>query len=142
GPVGDPVARRRQDGRMLLAAGTALLSAPFAFVGILQPAGSVAIVLPMFALAYCCFNTYYGLVYSSIQDIVCPSLRATTMAFYFMVMYIGGASFGSVITGRLSDSMAWRAATAAGSPVVTEAAKAIGLQQAMSVIPAMAIARP
>ncbi len=140
GRVGDYVSRRRKNGRMLLAAATALCSAPFAFFGILQPAGSVAIVLPMFALAYCCFNTYYGLVYSSIQDIVRPSLRGTTMAFYFMLMYIGGASFGSVITGSLSDSMARRAATAAGSPVITEAAKAIGLRQAMFVIPAMAIA--
>ena len=62
------------------------------------------------------------------------------MAFYFMVMYLGGASFGSLITGRLSDRMALRAAIAAGSPVITEASKAIGLQQAMLIIPAMAIA--
>jgi hypothetical protein len=62
------------------------------------------------------------------------------MAFYFMVMYLGGASFGSVITGKLSDTMARRAAMAVGSPTVTEAFKAIGLQQAMFIIPAMAIA--
>jgi hypothetical protein len=36
--------------------------------------------------------------------------------------------------------MARHAATAAGSPVLTEAAKAIGLQQAMLIIPALAIA--
>ena len=69
-----------------------------------------------------------------------PSLRGTTMAFYFMVMYLGGASFGSLITGNLSDRMARRAAALAGSPVITEAAKAIGLQQAMFIIPTMAIA--
>jgi hypothetical protein len=62
------------------------------------------------------------------------------MAFYFMLMYLGGASFGSVITGALSDRMARRAAAAAGSTVLTEAAKAIGLQQAMLTIPALAIA--
>ena len=62
------------------------------------------------------------------------------MAFYFMVMYVGGASFGSLITGRLSDRMALRAAIAAGSPVITEASKATGLQQAMLIIPVMAIA--
>jgi MFS family permease len=80
---------------------------------------------------------YYGFVYPSIQDIVPPSLRGTTMAFYFMVMYLGGASFGSLITGNLSDRLARRAA---GSPVLTESAKAIGLQQAMFIIPAMALA--
>jgi predicted MFS family arabinose efflux permease len=140
GRVGDHVASRRNDGRMVCAALAALISAPFAYFAILQPAGSIVLVLPLFSLAYGFFNMYYGLVYSSIHDVVCPSLRATAMAFYFMMMYLGGASFGTVITGSLSDRMARRAAEAAGSPIVTEAAKAIGLQQAMLIIPAMAIA--
>ena len=140
GRVGDWMARQRKDGRMRAASAAALISAPLAFLAILQPAGAVAIALPLLGLAYGFFNMYYGFVYSSIQDIVCPSLRGTTMAFYFMVMYLGGASFGSVITGKLSDTMARRAAMAVGSPTVTEAFKAIGLQQAMFIIPAMAIA--
>jgi MFS family permease len=140
GRVGDYVASRRKDGRMICATLAALISAPFAYFAILQPAGSMALALPLLALAYCFFNMYYGLVYSSIHDVVCPSVRATAMAFYFMVMYLGGAAFGSVITGNLSDRMARRAAEAAGSPIITEAAKAIGLQQAMFIIPATAIA--
>jgi predicted MFS family arabinose efflux permease len=140
GRVGDRVAVKRKDGRMLAAALAALISAPLAFFGILQPVGAVAVALPLLGLAYGFFNMYYGLVYSSIHDIVGPSLRGTTMAFYFMVMYLGGASFGSLITGNLSDRMARRAATAAGSPAITEAAKAIGLHQAMFIIPAMAVA--
>ena len=140
GRVGDRVIRVRKDGRMLAAALAALISAPLAYFGILQPAGAVAIALPLLAMAYGFFNMYYGFVYASIQDIVSPSLRGTTMAFYFMVMYLGGASFGSLITGSLSDRMARQAATAAGSPVITEAAKAIGLQQAMFILPVVAIA--
>jgi predicted MFS family arabinose efflux permease len=140
GRVGDHVATKRKDGRMRAAALAALIAAPLTFLGILQPAGAVAIALPLLCLAYGFFNMYYGLVYSSIQDVVSPSLRGTTMAFYFMVMYLGGASFGSLITGNLSDRMARRAALAAGSPGITEAAKAVGLQQAMFIIPAMAIA--
>jgi predicted MFS family arabinose efflux permease len=140
GRVGDYVSRRRKDGRMLCAALAALISAPLAFLAIRQPAGAVVLALPLLGLAYAFFNMYYGLVYSSIQDIVPPSLRGTTMAFYFMVMYLGGASFGSLITGKLSDRMALRAAVAAGSSAITEASKAIGLQQAMSIIPVMAIA--
>jgi len=140
GRVGDHVAVKRKDGRMRAAALAALIAAPLTFLGILQPPGAVAIALPLLCVAYGFFNMYYGLVYSSIQDVVSPSLCGTTMAFYFMVMYLGGASFGSLITGNLSDRMARRAALAAGSPAVTEAAKAIGLQQAMFIIPAMAIA--
>jgi MFS family permease len=138
--VGDWMAHRRKDGRMRAAAIAALISAPVAFFAILQPAGAVAVALPLLGLAYGFFNMYYGFVYSSIQDIVSPSLRGTTMAFYFMVMYLGGASFGSVITGHLSDRMARRAAMAAGSTTVTEVFKAVGLQQAMFIIPAMAVA--
>jgi MFS family permease len=59
------------------------------------------------------------------------------MALYFMAMYLCGASFGPVITGRLSDAMARRSA---GSEILTEAAKAIGLRQAMFVVPVLALA--
>ncbi len=140
GRVGDWVSLRRKNGRMIAASLAALTSAPFAYFGILQPAGSVAAVVVLFTIAYGFFNMYYGFVYSAIQDIVRPSLRGTAMAFYFLLMYVGGASFGPAITGSLSDSLALRAASLAGSTTVTEAAKAVGLQQAMYVIPMAAVA--
>ena len=61
------------------------------------------------------------------------------MAIYFLAMYLCGASFGPVLTGRLSDYMARRAAEAAGSPVMTEVFRASGLQQAMLVIPVLSV---
>ena len=54
-------------------------------------------------------------------------------------MYLLGASFGPLITGRLSDHFARQAALAAGSPGITEAARAIGLHQAMYVIPVLSL---
>jgi MFS family permease len=54
-------------------------------------------------------------------------------------MYLCGASFGPLLTGRLSDAMARRAATMTGSATVNEAARAAGLQQAMLVIPVLSI---
>ena len=83
---------------------------------------------------------YYGLVYASLHDIVGPELRGTAMAVYFLVMYLGGASFGPVLTGKLSDVLARRAATLAGSVKVTEAFRATGLQQAMLIVPVLALA--
>jgi MFS family permease len=59
------------------------------------------------------------------------------MAVYFLAMYLCGASFGPLITGRLSDYLAHAAAHAAGAAVVGEAYRAIGLHQAMYVIPAL-----
>ena len=102
---------------------------------LLLVAGSFALI----AIAYGSLNTYYGLVYSAIQDIVAPSMRGTAMAIYFMAMYLCGASFGPLLTGRLSDLMARRAADAAGAAQVTEAFKAIGLQQAMFIIPILSL---
>ncbi len=135
---GDRILLRRRDGRLLSAAVIIALSAPFAFAGILLPKGSTLVVIALLTVAYGALNCYYGLVYSSIQDIVPPSLRGSTMALYFMLMYLCGASFGPYLTGHLSDRMARRAADAAGSPVITEAFKAIGLQQAMIMIPILA----
>lgn len=137
---GDRVVRRNPSGRMMIAAVAALLAAPLAYFGIHQTYGAVAIAIPLLTLTYGLLNMYYGLVYASIQDIVAPSLRATSMAIYFLVMYLGGASWGTVIIGKLSDRWAQRAAALAGSPAVTEPFKAIGLQQAMLAIPILSLA--
>jgi MFS family permease len=62
------------------------------------------------------------------------------MAIYFMAMYMCGASFGPLLTGRLSDFLAHRAAALAGSATVNESFRAIGLQQAMLIIPVLSVA--
>jgi MFS family permease len=140
GKIGDHVIHKRKDGRLLAAAMFALATAPVAMFGILQPAGSILLAIPLLALAYGCCNSYYGFVYSSIQDIIAPSQRGTTMAIYFMSMYLLGASFGPLFTGGLSDWRARLAAQAAGSEIVSEQFRAIGLQQAMLIIPVLAVA--
>lgn len=140
GAWGDRVIHKRKDGRMLSASAAALMAAPLALVGIRQPAGGAAASIALIMLAYGFLNMYYGLVYSAIHDIVAPAVRATTMAVYFLAMYLCGASFGPLITGRLSDFLARSAAQAAGSAVVGEAYRAIGLHQAMYVIPALSAA--
>jgi len=139
GLSGDRIIRTRPNGRMQLAAAASLLSALPAFAAIRLPAGDVAAAIALLMLAYGLLQTYYGLVYASIQDIVEPGARGIAMATYFVVMYLGGASWGPLITGRLSDHFAGEAARAAGLAVITEAAKAIGLHQAMYVIPLLSV---
>ena len=135
GWIGDRWACARQNGRMLLAALFALLAAPFSYLGTLAPTMVVAVVL--WIAAYALLISYYGLVYASIQDIVSPAERGSTMGIYFVGMYLGGASFGPLVTGKLSDFFARQAS---GSGVITAASKALGLQHAMLVIPAFSIA--
>jgi MFS family permease len=139
GTLGDRVIRTRANGRLLTAAAIALLSAPLAFFGIMQPAAAAFPALAFLTVAYGAFNTYYGFVYSSIQDIVAPDQRGITMALYFMAMYLCGAAFGPLLTGSLSDQMAWQAMDAAGARIMTEAFKAAGLQRAMLIIPVMCV---
>ena len=130
GFAGDHIIRTRKNGRLWLGAIFTLLGAPFAFFG--ASAAALAPAVVYWTVAYGSLNTYYGLVYSSIQDVVAPTQRGATMALYFMAMYLLGASFGSTITGWLSDHFARQAA---GAGPITEAARAAGLQQAMLIIP-------
>jgi MFS family permease len=137
GWVGDRIIRRRKDGRLLCAAGLVLMGGPAAWFGI--NAGDVTTSVALITLFYGSLCSYYGLVYSSIQDIVAPQMRGIAMAIYFMCMYLCGASFGPLLTGRVSDLMARRAADAAGSGVVTEVFRAVGLQQAMLIMPVLSV---
>ncbi|HTS60751.1 MAG TPA: MFS transporter [Candidatus Acidoferrales bacterium] len=137
GRLGDRVIRKRENGRLLAAAAISAIGAPIGYLGI--GAGGVFVAIALIALAYGTLNAYYGLVYSAIQDIVAPAMRGTAMAIYFLAMYLCGASFGPLLTGKLSDWMAHRAADAAGAARITEAFKAIGLQQAMFIIPVLSL---
>ena len=139
GYLGDGVASRRTDGRLRTAALTSLVAAPLACFGVLQPVGSLLAAVIFLTLTYSLLTSYYGLVYSAIQDLVAPNQRGATMAIYFMAMYMCGASFGPVLTGRLSDFLAHRAASQAGFAAVTEALRAVGLQQAMLIIPILSV---
>jgi len=133
---GDRVIVRWSNGRLLLAAGAALVAAPLAWLAIALPAGESTAALALIMPAYGLLQMYYGLVYAAINDIVEPGLRGTAMAGYLLVTYLGGAAFGPLATGIVSDRFA---RLASGGSAVTEAARAIGLHQAMYLIPAMAL---
>ena len=136
---GDRIVHRNRSGRMKIAAIAAFLAVPLSYFGIHQGIGSIAVALPLLTIAYGLLNMYYGLVYASIQDIVAPALRGTSMSIYFLVMYLGGASWGTLIIGKMSDRFALHAAHLAGLDKITEPFKAIGLQQALLAIPVLSL---
>jgi MFS family permease len=140
GYLGDRILHIRKDGRLLCAAVMALVTIPLACIGIMQPRGSIITAAVFLGMMYASLSSYYGFVYSAIQDIVPPNQRASAMAIYFMAMYMCGASLGPLLTGKLSDVLAHRAAALAGSPSVTETFRAVGLQQAMLIIPVLCTA--
>ena len=133
---GDNWSRRWSGGRLsLAAAASALAILPLtASLGLGPGSGVAAVCLAM--AGYGLLQTYYGLVYAALHDVVGPEARATAMSVYLLVTYLCGAAFGPLLTGRLSDVFA---KSAAGAGAVTEAAKAMGLHQAMYVIPALSL---
>ena len=123
----------RVKNRLWLAAGASLAAAGPVYAAIRMPAGSAAIAVWLAMTGYGLLQMYYGLVYAAIQDVIGPAGRGRAMAVYFVVTYLGGASWGPLVTGRLSDFLARRSGLAA------EASRAVGLHDAMYVIPALAV---
>ena len=123
----------RVKNRLSLAAVAALAAAGPLYAAIRMPAGSAAGAVWLAMTGYGLLQTYYGLVYAAIQDVVGPRMRGRAMAVYFVVTYLGGASWGPLLTGRLSDFLAHR------SGLASEASRAVGLHDAMYVVPALAL---
>lgn len=123
----------RVKNRLWLAAGASLAAAGPLFAAVGMPPGSAAGAVWLAMMGYGLLQMYYGLVYAAIQDVVAPGMRGRAMAVYFVVTYLGGASWGPLLTGRLSDFLARRSGLAA------EASRAVGLHDAMYVIPALAV---
>ena len=141
GTLADAAYRRRKDGRLLVGAGAITIAAPFMFLALGRPAGDVLGFSLLMGTGCGVMYAYYSSVYSTIQDIIEPSLRGTAMALYFFAMYVLGASLGPVGTGLASDHFTIEAATSAGvlehSPHALEPFRGAGLHSAMYLIPAI-----
>jgi len=118
GAVGDRVPSKLHLTAILMA----LAALPmFAALRVSPGGATLAVVLAM--AAYGLMQTYYGLVYASIHDLTPPDTRGRAMSVYLLVTYLGGASWGPVATGKLSDWLA------------RSAGRAAGLHDAMYVVP-------
>ncbi len=141
GIAGDLARRVRSNGRLLVAAVALLLSTPFTYLALNAAPGDLRGFGAFMALGGGLMFVYYATVYSTIQDVIEPSLRGTAMALYFFAMYVLGASFGPVLTGFLSDRLTRSAAAAAGVAATTgdalEPFRGSGLHAAMYLIPAL-----
>ena len=144
GIAADRLYRTRKDGRLLVAtAGHRDLRAVHVLVAdaarrAMSPASRCSWVRACGVM-----YAYYATVYSTIQDVVEPSLRGTAMALYFGAMYLAGASLGPLGTGMISDVFTARAARAAGLVAPTAEAlepfRGAGLHAAMYAIPILAV---
>ncbi len=114
GALADRLYRRRVDGRLVVGTLSIVISAPFMFLALMRPAGDVLGFALLMGSGCGVMYGYYATVYSTLHDVVEPSLRGTAMALYFCAMYVLGASLGPVGTGLVSDYFTFQAASTAG----------------------------
>jgi predicted MFS family arabinose efflux permease len=143
GMLGDSIMKRRSNGRLLVAGIALLISVPLIYFALGMPVGATTgFTILMFA-GCASMYVYYSTVYSTIQDVIEPSLRGTAMALYFFAMYVLGASLGPVGMGALSNYFTKNAATAAGVTEMTfDALKPFapqGLHSALYIIPVLGL---
>ena len=143
GIAADAFYKKRKDGRLVIATIAIVICVPFMFLSLQRPAGDVLGFALLMGTGVGVMYAYYSTVYSTMQDIVEPSLRGTAMALYFGAMYLAGASLGPLGTGMISDYFTGQAATAAGVTDHTikalEPFRAAGLHNAMYAIPILAV---
>ncbi len=104
--------RRRRNGRMLVAATAIAISVPLLYFALERPAGQWLAFSVLFGFGCVMMYVYYATVYSTIQDVIEPSLRATAMALYFCAMYAFGGAIGPLVIGTTSDYYAHQKAVA------------------------------
>ena len=115
GALADRLYRRRVDGRLIVGTWSIAICVPFMTLALMRPAGDVLGFALLMATGCGVMYGYYATVYSTLHDVVEPSMRGTAMALYFCAMYVLGASLGPVGTGLVSDYFTFQAAAAAGA---------------------------
>jgi MFS family permease len=135
GWIADKVHQRWHNGRLLFAALSMLVAC--VCTGWALSAGRIdtAVFVGVFSLGWLFSYNFYTCVYTAIQDVIEPRLRATAMALFFAGLYLLGGGLGPLAVGWLSDHYAQAAMRAAGASEMSEAFKAAGLHDAMVLIP-------
>ncbi|MHC6226328.1 spinster family MFS transporter [Pseudomonas sp. X10] len=135
GWVADKVHQRFANGRLLFAALSMLLATLATAWALHAGRIEIGVFVAVFGIGWLFSYNFYTCVYTAIQDVVQPRLRATAMALFFAGLYLLGGGLGPVVVGMLSDHFAVAAMQAAGEAQMSEAFKAEGLHDAMYLIP-------
>lgn len=135
GLVADRLHQRYANGRLYFASVSMLVATLCTGWALMAGRIDFALFVAVFAIGWLFSYNFYTCVYTALQDVIEPRLRATAMALYFAGLYLLGGGLGPVVAGLLSDHYAHVAMDAAGASVMTEAFKAVGLHDAMMLIP-------
>ena len=135
GWLADKIHQRWQTGRLVFAAVSMLIASLATGYALLAGRVEVVVFVALFSIGWLFSYNFYTCVYTAIQDVIEPRLRATAMALFFAGLYLLGGGFGPLAVGMLSDHYSNAAMLAAGATEMNEAFKAVGLHNAMYLIP-------
>lgn len=135
GWLADKIHQRWASGRLLFAAFSMLVACVCTAWALSAGRIDTAVFVGVFSIGWLFSYNFYTCVYTAIQDVVEPRLRATAMALFFAGLYLLGGGLGPLVVGWLSDRSAQAAMHAAGATEMTETFKAVGLHDAMLLIP-------
>lgn len=135
GWLADRIYQRSERGRLVFGAASLVVAAAATAAALASGRASLTLFAVLFGTGWLAQYGYYTSVYPAIQDVVEPRLRATAVAVYFAGMYLLGGAFGPVVVGALSDRLAGAAMAAAGAATMTDAFRAVGLHDALFLVP-------
>jgi len=135
GWVADKLHQRIANGRLMFAAFSMLIATLATGYALHVGRIEIGLFVAIFSLGWLFAYNFYTCVYTAIQDVVEPRLRATAMALFFAGLYLLGGGLGPMVVGLLSDHFAHSAMYAAGAEQMDETFKAVGLHDAMYLIP-------
>ncbi len=135
GWVADKLHQRYANGRLMLAAVSMIVATVTTGWALHAGRIEIGLFIGVFSVGWLFAYNFYTCVYTAIQDVVEPRLRATAMAVFFAGLYLLGGGLGPVVVGLLSDHFSHSAMLAAGVSQMSEVFKADGLHDAMLLIP-------
>ncbi|MCF7535434.1 spinster family MFS transporter [Pseudomonas petrae] len=135
GWVADKLHQRWSNGRLMFAAMSMVVATLCTGYALHAGRIEIGVFVGVFSLGWLFSYNFYTCVYTAIQDVAQPRLRATAMALFFAGLYLLGGGLGPVVVGLLSDHFAHSALYAAQVEQMTEPFKAVGLHDAMYLIP-------
>ncbi|OLU15208.1 MFS transporter [Pseudomonas sp. PA1(2017)] len=135
GWIADRIHQKYRNGRLLFAAVSMLVATLCTGYALYAGRIEIGLFVALFGLGWLFAYNFYTCVYTAIQDVIEPRLRATAMALYFAGLYLLGGGLGPIAVGLLSDHFASAAMLAAGADEMSETFKAVGLHDALYLVP-------
>lgn len=135
GWIADRIHQKYRNGRLLFAPFSMLVATLCTGYGLYAGRIEIGLFVALFSLGWLFAYNFYTCVYTAIQDVIEPRLRATAMALYFAGLYLLGGGLGPIAVGLLSDHFSSAAMLAAGADEMSETFKAVGLHDALYLVP-------